>query len=335
MAICAILALVLPTVGWMIKGVFWSGGPADVVTSTTGPLSVVPQVKRTGVQTWGALVEMPDDGGLVVFGIRLENTASQPVTGVVARATIPPFATLVAGRCRYGLNEAVITPCAGSLLGNDGVRLPSLQPGDWIHIVFVAEVSSDVPGNHYTTALRVASDQTGEINKRVVVNVPATIAEEAVRSLFSTTESEVEFWGGLPQMAPRSKRLLIAQWPELTLEHAHSFARVPGGRSAGLADLFYERIYEGQVVEVRARISGRPWNLAREGGVVKQSYEVEAPGESARLRCYTSRPVGHLLEAGDEVEIKTIPIAWSPPGSGDELTMAVCPAVQVVQPDRR
>jgi hypothetical protein len=211
------------------------------------------------------------------------------------------------------------------------VQLPNLQPGDWIHLVFAAEISKDVTGNHYSAALRVASDQTGEINKSAEVKVPETLAEEAVRGLFSKTESEVEFWNGNPDIAPRSKRLLIAKWPEFTLEHAHSYAQIPGGRSASLADLFYEHLHEGQVVEVQARISGRPWNLSRNSRVVKQSYEVQVGKESAHLRCYTPRPANHLLKDGDELEVKAIPIAWSPAGSGVELTMAVCPAVRVVR----
>lgn len=331
MAICAILALLGPIVALVVKGFFFSPAGSDKVVTTAGPLSVIPQVKRTGVETWGALIEMPDNGGKIVYGIRLENTASQPITGVVARATLPTLFTLVAGKCRYGINQVPLTPCSGSLVAEDGVQLPDLQPGDWIHLVFVAEVSEDVPGNRYIAALRVASDQTGEIDKSAEVKVPATIAEEAVRGLFSQTEGEVEFWNGKPEMAPRSKRLLIAQWQELALEHAHSFAQVPGGQSVGLADLFYEHTYEGQVVELQTRISGRPWTLSRKGRVVKQSYEVEVAGESPRLRCYTWREASHLLKEGDEVDIKAIPIAWSPPGSGDELTMGVCPAARVVQ----
>ena len=84
------------------------------------------------------------------------------------------------------------------------------------------------------------------------------------------------------------------------------------------------------MVEVRAHIFGRPWKLSRKGRVVKQSYEVAIAGESARLRCYTWRSADYLLEEGDEVEIKVIPIAWSPHGE-DELTLAVCPAARVLQ----
>jgi hypothetical protein len=334
MALCAILAVLTPIIAPLIKGATPVPEPPDeTVVLVASPLNFTAQVKRTGVQTWGSLVVMPEDGGAVVFGMRLENTGPAPITGLVARATLPTFFNLVAGACRYGVDHTAETACEGSVLDDAGVTLPDLRPGSWLHLVFVATISSDAPGSTYPAALRVTSDQTGEVKKNTEVQVAATEAEKAVRGLFSQTEDEIGFWGGPPKMAPRSKRLLIAQQPEFTLEHTHGYTRIPGGRSVKLADLFYEHFLEGQVVEVRARIVGRPWDLSRKNAIVKQSYEVRAKGEGPRLRCYTPRPVDQLLEEGDEIEIKAIPIAWSPPGSGTELTMAVCPAARVVKRD--
>jgi hypothetical protein len=184
-------------------------------------------------------------------------------------------------------------------------------------------------GNGYVTEVKVPPGQTGETGTGTIVIVPASPAEEAVRALFSQTEGEVDFWNGNPVMAPLSKHLLIRQWPEFTLDHAHSFNALPDGPALSLSDLFYERVDEGRVVDAFGHVSGRPWNLASKHGVMKQSYEVETSGEAARLRCYTPRSVNHLLEEDDELEIKVISIAWSPPGSDEELTMAVCPAVRI------
>jgi hypothetical protein len=330
MAGCAILALLSPVAVVFIQAALLPPAESGQSTPTGSLLNVVPQVRRVGVDTWGALVAVPGDGAYVAFGMRLESTGAQPITGLVARATLPPQFTFANGKCRYGLNHPATTGCTEALLSEDGIQLPDLQPGDWLHIVFLAEIAQDVPGNEYVTALRVASDQTGEIYKSAAVEVPETTAEAAVRGLFSQVEGEVEFWNGKPSIADRSRRFLILGWSQFTLEHAHAFEAVPGGPPVNLGDLFYERANEGHVVELKGRVSGRPWNLAREDGVMKQSYEVEARGQTARLRCYTARPVRNLLGEGDEVEIKAIPIAWSPPGSDDELTMAVCPAVRIV-----
>jgi len=301
-------------------------------------LSLVPQVKRSGVHTWGTLVEMPSEGGEVILGVRVENVGTTTLTGVVAEAVLPTVLQVGQEGCRYGVDRPPLATCAGSLMGAEGVRLPDLQPGDWEEVSFAATLEADVPGDRYVAELKVLSDQTGLIVGTVTVDVPATRAEQAVRALFAhTSEGELEFWGGSPELAPRSKRLLIAQWPVFTQEHAHSFSAVHGGHPADLSQLFYEHTLEGRVVTVTGRISTRLWNLSSHDDTVKQSYELSAGVSGPVLRCYTPRPAGHLLHPGEEVEVKAVPIAWSPPGGERRpTTLAVCPAArQIVGPRRR
>lgn len=295
----------------------------------------VPQVKRSGAATWANAAEMQDQDSRIVVGMRIENPASQPITGLVGRARLPAV-FLPNGRCRYGINQLAITPCQGSPYVEGGIPLPALQSGDWLHLVFEAEVPADIPGSLYVIDLSVSSNQTGEIRKVAEVKVSTTVAEETVRDLFGQTESEEEFWEGKPEMAPRSKRLLIRRWPELALEKVHRVGEMPRGQLVSLADLFYDHTHEGRVVRLKGRITGPPSAFPNKSArVVKQSYEVGATGERPRLRCYTWRPADHLLRKGDELRIKVIPIAWSPQGGKDELTMGVCPAVRITRSSDR
>lgn len=332
-AVCAILMLIATIVATIVLPVIW--GPPSAQGPATpqhaGPLTFVSQVKRTGMPTWSSSVEIPDVGGSIALGMRIENTGSQTLTGLVARAAVPGAFGL-GDRCEYGLSNPAETPCAGAIVGEEGVELPDLEPGNWILLIFVAAVPPEVPGGRYSVPMRVITDQTGEREVTSEVIVPATNAEEAVRSLFLQTEAEDKFWEGIPEMALRAKRFLIEAWSKLNLGRVHPFAELPGGRSATLDDLFYEQHRAGQVAVVRARVVGRPRDLFGSGRAVKQSYEAMAEGEDARLHCYTPRPVDDLLTAGQELEIKAVPIAWSPPGSAKRLTMALCPAVRHLGP---
>ncbi len=308
--------------------------PRPPEPGVVGILRFVPQVKRSGGEAWANVVEVQDRDDRVVGGMRLENLAYQPITGLVGRARLPT-AFLPNGKCRYGINQLAITPCRGSPYSGSGISLPGLQPGDWLHLVFEAEIPADTPGGRHVIRMSVNSNQTDAIEKTAEVRVLPTVAEEVVRDLFAQTESEGEFWDGQPEMAPRSKRLLIHRWPDLSLEEVHRFGEVPRGSSIGLADLFYDHTHEGQVVQLVGRISGPLSAFPKSARVVKQSYEVAVTGEGPSLRCYTWRPVDRLLRRGDELEIKAIPIAWSPHGGEDEVTMAVCLAVRIIRSDDR
>jgi Domain of unknown function DUF11 len=327
--ILAFFALFWQVFGPGIQFFFFSSDSDSEAPRGSRPLTFVAKVKRAGMPTWSESVELPAAGGSVEFGMRVENAGSQTLTGVVVRAAIPDGFE-VSDRCRYGLSRIADTPCTGEIVAAAGEELPDLEPGQYAVLVFPAVVSPELAGGRYAPAMRVTSDQTGELEEASEVIVPATDAEDAVETLFSQTEGEEEFWGGTPEMAIESKRLLIELWPTFNFETAHSFAEVPDGRPATLGDLFYEPLLAGQISEVRGRVAARPRNLAEEGGVIKQSYEVMAEGEYARLRCYTPRPYGDLLEAGQELEIKIVPIAWSPGGNEEKLTMAMCPAARVV-----
>jgi len=325
-----LLAIVVTLIGPVLVAVLFPAPMPPEAPGAVELLRFVPQVKPRGGETWASVAEVQHRDRRVVVGMRLENPASRPVTGLVGRANLPA-AFLPHGRCRYGLNQLAITPCQGSPYRDSGIPLPTLQPGDWLHLVFEAEVPADIPGSLYVIELSIGSNQTGEMKKKAEVKVPATVAEEAVRDLFFQTESEKGFWHGQPEMAPRSKRLLIRRWPDLALEKIYEFDQVPAGRLVSLADLFYDHTHEGRVVRLKGRVTGPPSAFPKSDQVVKQSFEVAAPdGEGARLRCYTWRPADHLLRRGEELEIKATPIAWSPPGGEDRLTMAVCPGVRVV-----
>lgn len=308
--------------------------PRPPEPGVVGILRFVPQVKSSGEEVWADVVEVQDRDDRVAGGIRLENLAYQPITGLVVRARLPT-AFLPNGKCRYGINQLAITPCRGSPYSGSGISLPGLQPEDRLHLVFEARIPADIPGGRHIIKMSVNSNQTEAIEKTAEVHVLPTVAEEVVRDLFAQTESEGEFWDGRPEMAPSSKWLLIHRWPDMALEEVHRFGEVPGESSIGLAELFYDHTHEGQVVRLAGRITGPLSAFPKSARVVKQSYEVAVTGEGPRLRCYTWRPVDRLLQRGDELEIKAIPIAWSPHGGGDEVTMAVCLAVRTIRSDDR
>ncbi len=332
LAICALLGIVVAVVVPIGVALLRPAPPES--NRTYELVRMVPRVKRQGDETWGNVVQMEDQaqGGRVAVGMRVENPGFRPLTGLVGRASLP-VALLPNGRCRYGINQPATTSCPGSPLVEGGVRLPTLQPQDWVLLVFEAEVPAGVPGHLYAIGLSISSDQAEEIKKTTSVEVPSTVAESTVRGLFAQTESETEFWHGEPEMAGRSKHFLIRRWPDMALERAHRFAQMPRGRVISLSDLFYDHTHEGRVVEVRGRIAGHPSAFQKDAHVVKQSYEVAVSGEDPKLRCYTWRPADHLLGEGDRLKIKLIPIAWTPNGSGEELTMGVCLSARVIRSD--
>lgn len=295
-------------------------------------LSLLPQVKQSGVNTWGPEIEMSSGGGIVLFGIRVENVGSRPVTDIVIRATLSSFLTEKPEKCRYGVERAATLPCKGDPLGKSGLTLPELKPGSYAEVVFVGELAEDAPRSRYGAEMVVSSGRTPEVRNEAVIKVPATEAENAVRSLFSQTEEgEPQFWEGTPIVAQKSKRLLINQWPEFTLEKVHAFKKVPGGHDVSVSGLFFDHTLEGELLLIQGVISGHPSSLSQRGDAVKQSYEVVGRRNRPSLVCYTPRPADQLLHAGEEIELKAIPIAWSPSGTTRKATMAVCPAVRVAR----
>jgi hypothetical protein len=293
-------------------------------------LSFVPQVKRKGVRPWGEVVEMPEEGGRILLGLRAQPTTSETISGLTVHLTVPAQATLVPGSCRYGLDGPATTPIPTSI-ANEGVELPDLGFNDWGHLVCAADVSGEAHGGRYKAKFSVISNQTIGADGSVTIKVPATSAEEAVRGLYSTTEEEPRLWGGEPEMGPKSKRLLISQWHAYTLEHGHRFAAIPAEKEVSVADLPYEHTLDGRIAELRAKVMARPGEYPAGAGMVKESVELGLPGDAARLICYVPRPANHLVTEGEVLRVKAVLIAWSPRSSagGEALTMGVCPAVEV------
>jgi hypothetical protein len=342
-AICAVLAVAISVLSLMLQGVSILGvGLKEAtsegigVSSDSPRLTVIGKVKQGGVQTWGDYAEIPSGGGKIVYGLRIENTGQKTVDNLVVRADLPEYVSVVPGSCRYGMEQVAAIPCPGTPVA-EGAQFPELEAGGWMHLILVAKVSTEVPGGRYPTTLTVTSDQTDEIRRQVEVKIPATPAEEAVRGLYRATEGDAnDFWDGAPTMAPRSKRLLIGQWPDLSLERGHGFDDVPSGPLVSLSRLYYDHRLEGRVVELHASIIGPPGEFSMGPGLVKQSLEIGVLRGPARAQCYTVRSSEQLLHYGDRLEIKAIPIAWGiveRAGRAEETTMVVCPAVHRLAAD--
>jgi hypothetical protein len=317
-AICAVLAVAISVLSLMLQGVSILGvGLKEATSEGIGAsgdsprLTVVGKVKQGGVQTWGDYAEVPSGGGKIVYGLRIENTNQKTVENLVVRTDLPEYVSVVPGSCRYGMEEVAAVPCPGTPVA-EGAQFPELEPGGWLHLILVAEVSTEVPGGRYPAMLTVTSDQTDEIRRQVEVKIPATPAEEAVRGLYRATEGDAnDFWDGLPTMALRSKRLLIGRWSDLSLERGHGFDDVPSGPLVSLSRLYYDHRLEGRVVELRASIVGPPGEFSMRPGLVKQSLEIGIPGGPAQAQCYTVRSSNQLLHYGERLEVKAVPIAWA------------------------
>jgi hypothetical protein len=304
------------------------------VNSVVGekPVNFVPQVKRAGPNPWSGEVAMPNEGGEVSFGLRIENTGRQAITGLSVRMALPGIFSLVPGKCHYKVDKNAGVGCSSSII-DDGVVLPELGPGDWVHVVCTADISDAATGGSYAATLKMISDQTEEEIKSVSVHLPTSSDEKTVHRLFATAEGETEFWGGAPEIAYASESVLLRHWPEFTLERAHSYNAVPNGKLVTLEDLAFDHTLEGRVVVSQGRVMSRPREYPAGQGMVKESLELGLPGTAPRLFCYTTRPKGILLEKGDELEVKAVVIAWGPqasPGS-NEWTMGVCPGARVTR----
>ncbi len=306
------------------------GGGGGGFIGTRKPVNFVGQVKRRGFQVWGGLVVMPDDGGPVRFGLRIEDVGPQALTGLGVHIVLPDVVSLDPAQCRYGVGGPADARLPGSLL-DEWVELPELDSQQWLHVVCTGYVSADARGGQYEATLELTSDQGGEEVKTVTIEEPATEAESAVEGLFAVAEDERSLWAGEPEMAPGSKRLLIAQWPEFTLAHAHSFGQMPDLPRVRLSDLFYDHTLDGQVVELKGRVLERPRQYPADPGMVKESLELGAPEDEGRLICYTTRREDDLIREGSEVSVKAVLIARSRPSAreSEELAMAVCPAMRV------
>jgi hypothetical protein len=327
----------------MLQGVSVFGlGPKEATSEGVGAsveaphLTVISKVKQAGVQAWSDYAEVPSGGGRIIYGLRIENAGQKTVENLVVRADLPEYASVVPGACRYGIDQVASIPCPGAPAA-EGAQFPELESGGWLHLVLVGEVSTEVPGGHYLAMLTVTSDQTDEVRRQAEVKIPATPAEEAVRGLYRATEEDAnDSWDGVPTMAPRSKRLLIDQWPDLSLERSHGFGDVPGGPLVSLSRPYYDHRLEGRVVELRASIVGPPGEFSMSPGLVKQGLEIGVLGGPAQAQCYTVRSSDRLLHRGDSLEIKAIPIAWGivgRAGRAEETTMLACPAVHHVAAD--
>lgn len=340
-AICTALAVIVSVLSLLLQGVTDIGLGLKDATSESGGISadgshliVIGKVKQSGERTWSDHVEMTNRGGWIVFGLRVENSGQKTVDNLVARADLPEHVTAAPGSCWYGFDRVATAPCPATPV-TEGVRFAQLEPGGWLHLVFTAMVSPQVPGGRYPAMLTVTSDQTDEIRHEVEVEIPATAAEGAVRGLYRATEADANgFWDGAPAMAPRSKRFLIERWAELGLDRGHRFERLPRGPLVSLSRLYHDHRLEGRVVELKASIIGAPSEFSLGPGLVKQKVEVGVAGEPERAWCYTVRSAERLLHYGDSLEIKGVPIAWGAvdrAGKADEATMMACPAIHLLR----
>jgi hypothetical protein len=306
--------------------------PPEVELAPSGPVSVSAQAKSPGVNFWSGSLRILPRHGRIRLRLRVENTGARPLTGLSGGAELAEPLVALHGKCWHRSR-----PCRGSLL-ESGVPLPDLQPGEWTAVVFSADVPSDIRGATYTVRLKVSSDQKGEESDTAEIVVSASDAEEEVRPFVAEVEGTLAVGGDFVEVAQRSKRLLLGQWPALTLEHPRSFEQIRqfrsriGGRPITVDDLNYERWLEGQVVRLRVRVLERPVDDHVDEHVIRQRVELGSPGGVTRLRCYIPRRRDHLLARGDEVEVKAVIVAWGPEGSPySDLTVAVCPAARVLR----
>lgn len=307
--------------------------PQPGVASKT--VTILGQAKPPGVHFWSGTLRILPRHGRVRFRIRVGVTGSEELTGVVAEAELAEPIGVVPRKCWYRGGQ-----CPGSLL-EGGVPLPDLQPGTWTSVVFSADVPSTIYGGTFPAILKINSDQ-GKFVDRAEIVVSATDAEEAVRPFVREVAESLAAAGKSAEVAGKSKRLLLGQWPTLTLEHPHPFEQIKqyedsiDGRPIVVDDLNYERWLEGQVVRLRGRVVRRPRNNAVAEDVVEQRVDLRNPGGGTRLRCHIPRPWDHLFVQGEEIEVKAVIVAWGPEGSSDaDLTVAVCPAARAVRLSRR
>jgi hypothetical protein len=311
-----------------------SGGIVEPPPSRA--VRVVARAKLPGIDFWSGKLRILPRHGRVRFKIRVENTGSERLTGLVAEAELAEPLTVVPGKCWLRGKQ-----CPGSLL-EAGVPLPDLEPGKWATVVFSANVPSSIYGATFSARLRVTSDQKGDSDTAEIV-VSATDAEEKVRPFVREVEAELSTGGKAAMVAKRSKRLLLGQWPTVTLEHPHRFGQIKQfrdeieARRIRVDDLNFERWLQGQVVSLRGVVLGRPVNdQPDDEDVVRQRVELGTPGGSTRLRCYIPRKPDHLFGRGDELEVKAVIVAWGPEGSSNaDLTVAICPAARAVRRSRR
>lgn len=333
-AICAILTVLLVALATGLA--FFGTGSSDGATETHAepakpPLTAIGQAREVGGHVWGDRVELPDEGGRVDLGLRVHNNGSRPITNVAVRIPVPDPVDLVAGSCRLGVDAVADQACRGAVAG-EGTVVGELPPQGGLHIVLTGEVAPRVPGGKLAIVASVGSDETEELSAEVEIVISPSPLEEVVRALFRKA-GEVERLAEPLEEATLSKRVLVERWPDLGLAPDREFGEMPEGSSVGLLRLYYDRRFDGKVVEIRAQILSPPLMLPAPGGAVAQSMEIGSPEGGVKGWCFTVRSPDDLLREGDWVEVKALPIGWGGLESSPRpvpVTLLACSAVQLL-----
>lgn len=332
--LCAILTVFLVGLGTGLA--FFGTGSSDGATEPRAgpgksPLTAIGQAREVGGRVWGSRVELPEEGGRVNLGLRVHNNGSTAITNVAVRMPVPDALDLVPGSCRLGIDAVADQACQGAVAG-EGTVVGELPPQGGLHIVLTGEVAPWVPGGKVVVVASVGSDETEELNAEVEVVVSPSPPEEAVRTLVRDV-GELARLAGPPEEAARSRHVLIQRWADLGLAPDREFGEMPEGRSVGLLRLYYDRRFDGQVVEIRSQILSPPLMLPVAAGAVAQSMEIGSPDGGVKGWCFTVRSPEDLLHKGDWVEVKALPIGWGGFESlprPEPVTLLACSAMQLV-----
>ena len=328
-----LVALQTATQGLAFLGVGSSGGSREIATTERGepPLTAIGQAREVGDWVWGSRVELSDEGGRVDLGLRVHNNGSRPIANVAVRIPVPDPVDLVPGSCRLGVDAVADQACKGAIAG-EGTVVGELPPQGGLHIVLTGEVAPRVPGGKLAVVASVGSDETEELSTEVEIVVSPSPLEEVVRALLRKA-GEVERLEEPLEEATRSKHMLIERWPDLGLAPDREFGEMPEGRPVRLLRLYYDRRFDGEVVEIRAQILSPPLLLPAPGGAVAQSMEIGSPEGGAKGWCFTVRSPGELLRKGDWVEVKALPLGWGGLESMPRpvpVTLLACSAMQLL-----
>ncbi len=295
-------------------------------------LSLEAQTKKASDSRWSDVTWI-HRGEQAQYRIYVANSGDRAARRVLIRLTLPRSVKMISGDCWITVTAGSRRACEAGIT-REGITSMELGAGDSLEVIIGIHVPLETPGGRLEGKAYANSDDTPELAEQLILDVPVTPAEQAVRNLYrSEWENAGEFWRGRPSLSGRSKRFLIRRWRRLNPDQPHSFDSVPNGRLVTADELDADWRLSGRIVDLSVYVIGEPRTKPLPGRhqAVLQTFFVGVRNGGTLGWCETARVHHHLLHRNDWIWVRGVPYAhgrvdWD--GSAHNVTALICPGVR-------